>query len=310
MLKKLTDKEYFAIEAMSNSKLGEFKYSRKRFHAKYITQTLPIETERSTYRFGKMLHCYLLERDVFDMRYYRFEGSMPREGYQKRLADILAEMFSSRSFTNVNLIDLYEFSNEGLDFFATKAGYKIGSGKRCIEVMESENLCNYINAKIKAGELKELIASEEYDTIKGITNSIESVIKFDPLYCLLEFAAEYELCGLPFKSKYDVVALSEKTIYDIKTTNSVDFDKLQESINNYGYLRQAAIYLDSLKQLGYDVDSFVFIFVDKKQPYSVKTVKLSKESIAKGRAEYELLIAEYKSCVEKNLWEQAEIVEF
>lgn len=310
MLKKITDKEYFGIDAMSNSRLGEFKYSRKKYHAKYIAKTLPIEADRSAFRLGKMLHCYLLENDVFFERYHEFAGVMPREGYQRRLADILADAFTMLDYNNVNIMCLDAFNKQDLDHLATKAGYKSGSGNRCVEVMTNSSLINYINAKMEAGEFKELIASDELQNIARMAESIQSVVSINPLFCLLEHAAEYELCGLPFKSKYDIIAQFEKTIYDIKTTNSVDAESIYESINNYGYARQAAVYLDSLKQLGYNVDTFVFIFVEKKFPHAVKTVRLSSDTIAKGRAEYELLIAEYKDCVEKDLWEHAEILEF
>jgi exodeoxyribonuclease VIII len=91
-------------------------------------------------------------------------------------------------------------------------------------------------------------------------------------------------------------------IPDIKTCASADVAEFERSIAKYRYYVQAAYYLDICELLEMDKKHFVFICVEKAEPYAVAVYSLAQQAIEFGRAEYKRDLAVYRQCLESDSW--------
>ena len=119
---------------------------------------------------------------------------------------------------------------------------------------------------------------------------------------VIEEPIYFELFGEPFKCKPDCVIPSAKVIIDIKTTVSVKPRKFAWSAIDYGYHRQAAIYMHACEEKYQEEFRFLFACVEKKYPYEVAVFELDGRSISDGVDQVEKLVDEYKRRVEQNDW--------
>lgn len=93
-----------------------------------------------------------------------------------------------------------------------------------------------------------------------------------------------------------------KPLLDVKSCRRADKFSFEREIANRHYHRQAAFYLDIARMHGMDVDSFMFIAVEKTPPYAVAVWDLDLEAIQQGRREYRRLINIYDNCVRTGVW--------
>lgn len=100
-----------------------------------------------------------------------------------------------------------------------------------------------------------------------------------------------EIEGLPARCKVDFLNTRFNVCIDLKTTASAAPEEFSRSVWNYRYHVQAAFYLDLTK-----ASRFIFIAVDKEQPYNVELYELDEEAIEKGRKEYKQDIETLKKC--------------
>jgi exodeoxyribonuclease VIII len=92
-------------------------------------------------------------------------------------------------------------------------------------------------------------------------------------------------------------------IVDLKTTSDAGEYAFSRSVVNYGYARQAALYLDGYNAAaGADVDAFVFVTVEKTAPYRVATYLLDDDFIRWGRDEYRRLLQVEQQCREEKYY--------
>lgn len=97
---------------------------------------------------------------------------------------------------------------------------------------------------------------------------------------------------------------SDGVIIDLKSTDDARPQAFQRSIANYRYHVQSAYYMDGVT-LGTnrdDIDTFVFVTVEKDPPYAVAVYMMDDEAIIKGRSEYRHDLAKYADCKRLNRW--------
>lgn len=140
---------------------------------------------------------------------------------------------------------------------------------------------------ISENENKDVLSVSDYELIKDMANSLQSVWKACdmPLNGSVQQVAKSEVHGIECKAKCDLIEGS--IIVDVKTTN--DIYSFSKSAFNYGYYRQAAFYLDL-----FGADSFFFAVVDKHAPHEAAIFEASKEMIDYGRQEYMGILAQIK----------------
>ena len=108
--------------------------------------------------------------------------------------------------------------------------------------------------------------------------------------------------NLRCKARLDLFNPTDRFIVDIKTTDQADRFSFTRSIFKYGYARQAAWYLDGAKQLGYTVDHFVWIVVEKTAPYGIQIFRLEDKDLALSHQENQDLLKLYQFCRSNDQW--------
>ena len=104
------------------------------------------------------------------------------------------------------------------------------------------------------------------------------------------------------KCKPDCVIPSEGLIIDLKTTSDPHPDSWKWSAEDYGYHRQAAIYLQAMGAYYGKTFRFLFGVVRSKAPYEVGVYELDNDSIGRGWSQVESLIAEYAQRKREDNW--------
>lgn len=92
------------------------------------------------------------------------------------------------------------------------------------------------------------------------------------------------LTSLKCKCRPDYLLLDLCTAIDLKTTEDASPWSFSRSCATYRYNAQQAWYVDGLRTCGVDVDSFIFVAIEKKPPYAVACYTLDKPSVEAGRA--------------------------
>lgn len=96
--------------------------------------------------------------------------------------------------------------------------------------------------------------------------------------------------GRPLKMRADKI-MSNGLIVDVKTAASVSPNDLARSAANFGYQRQAALYLEGAWTQGIE-GPFVFLVVCKEPPHEVVVYTLDDAALELGRKENQRLIDE------------------
>lgn len=107
------------------------------------------------------------------------------------------------------------------------------------------------------------------------------------------------ISGIRCKARPDVLAAGH--VVDIKTTRAIRYFRQDAEV--YGYIRQAAWYLDGVRAVtGKRIDKFIFIAVEKKAPFDSQVFELGPKALAKARAENDESLARYNACLRSNEW--------
>lgn len=108
--------------------------------------------------------------------------------------------------------------------------------------------------------------------------------------------------GILCKARLDCYNEELGTVVDLKTTIDASPAGFARKLYAYGYNRQAAWYLDSLRAHNEAAYHFVFIAVEKEPPYSLGLYRLSDEAIKLSRTENQALLRRYAECLRTDSW--------
>lgn len=155
---------------------------------------------------------------------------------------------------------------------------------------------------------KIVIAQDDYATMEDMADAV--INHPFSVKCLAEGRSETsvfwvdEETGLYCKCRPDRIPDGDHgVIVDVKTTQSADKRAFANTVNRYGYDRQAAFYIDGFNKVcSGKVDAFIFIAVEKDPPYKVGCFTLSEGDIGVGRSKYRELIAKEKGCRDVGVW--------
>lgn len=89
---------------------------------------------------------------------------------------------------------------------------------------------------------------------------------------------------------------------DLKTTTSAHPAEFAKSVVNYGYHAQEAFYTDGHRALGQTVDAFLFIAVEKKDPFCFAMYEMPPSIVEEGRAIMRKTLARYAACLAADKW--------
>lgn len=80
--------------------------------------------------------------------------------------------------------------------------------------------------------------------------------------------------------------LKTEWILDLKTSQSARKEEFDNSVRNYRYYVQAALYLEICRQHNPLVDKFIFVVVESSSPYSVAAYELDQGYLDAGKAQF------------------------
>ena len=108
----------------------------------------------------------------------------------------------------------------------------------------------------------------------------------------------YRLC----RCRPDFINTAHNVVIDLKTTLCAGLSLFTRDVVNYRYHVQAAFYVDGLRALGCDVQTFIFIAVEKEAPYNIGIYELSADDLKFGRSLYQRNLKTYSQCLETKSW--------
>lgn len=107
--------------------------------------------------------------------------------------------------------------------------------------------------------------------------------------------------GVRCKAKLDIMART--WLYDLKTTSSPYDFAIRESMQSYGYYRQAYYYSWGYECItGEAPDGFAFIFSEKKKPYRVRVVRPDPGELERAKEQIHIFLRRYAHCLERGEW--------
>jgi len=104
------------------------------------------------------------------------------------------------------------------------------------------------------------------------------------------------------KLRPDILPNDGDYLPDVKTCESAHPEDFVKSMLNFGYVQQAAYYLDGTKLAGREYKVFAFIAVEKHPPYAVAVHLIEPAAVKYGRAIYERDLDIWRQCLATNVW--------
>lgn len=100
--------------------------------------------------------------------------------------------------------------------------------------------------------------------------------------------------GVACKCKPDI--LTERVIIDVKTTVDASPDAFTRTILRYGYHRQAALYRAGVQMLTGDMLPFLFVVIQKTEPYTCRVFRIGDDELQLGAADVSEGLAVMAKC--------------
>lgn len=161
---------------------------------------------------------------------------------------------------------------------------------------------------LEANVGRNAIAAEDLERV----NRMADAVRRHPVACqILDGSPDPELTGywtdplsgLQCKMRADAFVPAAKVIGDIKTTIDASDDGFAKSIVNFRYAYQAALYTCGAAEILQDESvDFVWIAVEKTEPYAVSTFTLSREDRLRTIDNLRTEMLRFKKCVEMDEW--------
>jgi exodeoxyribonuclease VIII len=152
---------------------------------------------------------------------------------------------------------------------------------------------------------KQELSQSEAQSIEAICRSIEG----RQIHRFIEQGLA-EVCiiwidprtNLLCKARLDYWHDGQQVIVDLKSCQDASYDAFASAVFYYQYYQQAAWYCDGIKNLTGQMPSFVFMAVEKKQPYACAAYELADENLIAGRKAYRKALGIYQQCLATNDW--------
>jgi hypothetical protein len=104
------------------------------------------------------------------------------------------------------------------------------------------------------------------------------------------------------KARIDGYNLEQRCIVDLKSTTDASREGFTKSVANFSYHIQAAWYMAAMMKAGFNVESMIFIAVEKTDPYGVACYQLSNSAISEGALAISNALPRLIDCIERDSW--------
>jgi hypothetical protein len=108
--------------------------------------------------------------------------------------------------------------------------------------------------------------------------------------------------GLWIKIRPDAMPNDSGDYADLKTTSSVMYRDLQNSICEYAYHQQGALILEGARELGLEATSFTLVWVESALPYAVRVTQLKDDDLARGHKQNVVARRIIADCLATGAW--------
>jgi hypothetical protein len=108
--------------------------------------------------------------------------------------------------------------------------------------------------------------------------------------------------GLWCKIRPDAMPNDSGDFADLKTTQSVMYRDLQNSMVEYGYHQQGALILEGARVLGLEAASFTLVWVESALPHAVRVTQLKDDDLARGYKQNVAARAVIADCLKTGVW--------
>lgn len=96
----------------------------------------------------------------------------------------------------------------------------------------------------------------------------------------------------------------KRAIVDLKTTRDASREACAKACLEFSYFKQADWYQTAIHALTGELLDFIFVFVQKTAPYSVRVFELSQEDMNLGSYENTEALKRFARCKETGIWEE------
>lgn len=114
-----------------------------------------------------------------------------------------------------------------------------------------------------------------------------------------EVSLFWEQSGVPMKARIDALHQDRKLAVDLKTVRSARPNDFKRQISDLAYYVQAAHYLNGLEAVTGDKYDWLFVAVDKSEPYVVSVHRMSPDALIEGAVRIGHAIDRYKAALER-----------
>lgn len=142
----------------------------------------------------------------------------------------------------------------------------------------------------------------------AVTGMSRAILRHPMAFDLISSRTETELSMfweqlmLPCKARIDAYSLEHRCIIDLKSCENADHDAFGRSVANFKYHVQAAWYIDAARAAGLEVETMVFIAVEKQSPYGAACYTLDDQVIEEGRIQIAKALPLLANCEATNCW--------
>lgn len=150
------------------------------------------------------------------------------------------------------------------------------------------------------------VTAKQYRMIQGMADSVRR----HPIAGKLFTGGEAEVTlswvdeatGLRCKGRADYYKGSVRCATDLKSTMDASPSGFRKSVANFGYHRQDAIYRQGFAAIGKPIDYFVFVAVEKVEPYLVGLYTLDADAINRGHNSIRKDLETMAECLRTDNW--------
>ena len=108
--------------------------------------------------------------------------------------------------------------------------------------------------------------------------------------------------GLPCKVRPDYYVRARRMVVDVKSALDASPEEFKRAIVKRRYHVQDALYRDAFASIGEPVEHFIFVAVEKVEPFAIGLYTLDADGVGKGYGRARAGIATMAECVQKNQW--------
>ena len=280
----LSDDDYHAHDALSNSRLGQFRASPRKMR---YNMEHPESTSTSAKIFGRAAHASLLEAERFSKEFVTAQQCAAITKQGSRCTKQGSRMDSSGAWYC------------GLKSHAPEEAYvpdQVITEAEEVALQKMSAWCHTlpVTRRLLVDENGNDIGPREL-SILWKCQGVLCKARVDLLCVEKGFALDYKTTrGL--EGEYGVTYWKTRNDWELTTSRS---------IFNYGYHRQGAFYTDALAYHKVFINNFVFLVQEKTPPYECAPLSLHSDAIRLGREEYEPEVLDYAECLKENKWPPA-----